>query len=75
MKILNALSLGDQGVQIARGKNMYLVSTKYDPIVAGVGRTIDEAANDCVNWLYDVAKDHPHYKVDLTKVFEALEKP
>ena len=59
MKILNALSLGHRGVQIAKGKNMYIVSTKY-PDVAGVGRTIDEAANDCVNWLYDVAKDYPH---------------
>lgn len=72
IKRLEALAQGKSGVQINMSRSRIKVSTRYTPLVVGVGKTLPGAVEDCVHWLLDWLKDHPYWAPKLKNVLDAL---
>ena len=72
-ELLNVLAQEKPGIEIRMCKgHMVTVRMHYDPKVVGTGRTLMEAALDCVHWLLDVTNDHPEYRQKLPAVFKGI---
>jgi hypothetical protein len=71
-QILHALAQHKYGIQINMTKRDVIVATRYTPLVKGVGRTVKDAAQDCVWWLLDVLEDYPERREQIPDVLKAL---
>ncbi len=69
-KLLDALSLGDGGVQVDVTRNCVFISTKYTPLVFGHGETLSKATTNMAKKVMEFDQKWHNAPVEVAAIKE-----